>query len=141
MAASTKTTSFVDQSTSVIMMNIKSGQNLILDLDASRYNEVLKPMIECLRYSLLVQALTMAGTILLVHLSKAFSSATYNQREGVIHFEVASNKTSISKSHFCKILGLSTTVELVDPESISIIALIDMFYQMGYNGDVCLVEV
>ncbi|CAI9296681.1 unnamed protein product [Lactuca saligna] len=88
MTASTHITSFADQSTSMIMLNIKLGQNLILDLDASCYNELLYPMIECLRYSPLVQALTMAYSLPLVHLSKAYSSVNYSQSEELIHFEI-----------------------------------------------------
>ncbi|CAI9290477.1 unnamed protein product [Lactuca saligna] len=60
MAGSSETTSFADQSTSVVMLSIKPSQNLILDVNSSRYHEVLRLMIECLTFSSLGQALTMA---------------------------------------------------------------------------------
>ena len=113
MVGSTKTTSFADESTSVIMLNVKPSLNLILNLDASRYNEALKPMIECPRYSPLAHALTMVDNVPFVHLSKAYSSATYNQQKGVIH--LLPTKTSISKSRFCRILGLTTIEGPIDP--------------------------
>lgn len=140
MVGSNETTTFADHSTSEIMLNIKTGQNLILDLKASRYNEALKPMIKCLRYSLLAQSLTMEDNVPLVHLSKAYSYGTYSQQEGVIQFEVASHKTSISKPSLCIILGLSTTEALVDPKSILVSALINMLFQMGYTGDLSLLS-
>ena len=77
MVVSSDTTSFVDQSTSVFLLNMNTGQNLILDLTASRYNEALKPMIECLYFSPLAPALTMAEYVRLHHLSKAYTSTPY----------------------------------------------------------------
>lgn len=56
--------------------------------------------------------------------------------EDVIHFEVANHKTSISKSHFCKLLGLITPEVSVDPESIPATNMIEMLYQMGYTDDI-----
>lgn len=57
-------------------------------------------MLECLKYSPLSKALTMADNVLLVHLSKAYYSTNYSPHDGVIHFDVASHKTSIYKSRF-----------------------------------------
>lgn len=128
MVGSSETTSFSDQFASMMMLNVKPQQNLTLDIDSSRYPEALRPMIECLRFSPLAQALTMAKSVPLVHLSKAYSTANYNQAEGVITFEVASHKTSISKSRFCRRLGFAITEGLVDPDSISSSTLIEMFY-------------
>ncbi|CAI9303759.1 unnamed protein product [Lactuca saligna] len=105
MAGSSETTSFADQSASLMMLNVKPHQNLTLDIDSSRYPEALRPMIECLRFSPLAQALTMAESVPLVHLSKAR-------------------------------LGFATTEGLVDLDLISSSALIEMFYQMGFIGDI-----
>lgn len=138
MTKLSKTTSFADQSASIIMLNVKPKQNIILDLDSSHYNETLRPMIKCLWFSPLVQAFTIAESVPLVHLSKAYLSANYSQSKGVIHFEVASHNTSISKSRFCRILGLASFEGLVDLKSISTSTLIDMFYQIGYIGDISL---
>ena len=76
----------------------------------------------------------MVESVPLVHLSKAYSSAIYCQQDGVIHFEVASHKSSISKARFCKLLGFASTEGLMDTESISSIALIEIFYQMVILG-------
>lgn len=98
MVGSSKTASFPDQSTSVVMLNVKPGQNLILDLTASCYIDVLLPMIECLRFSRLAKALTMAKSIPLIHLSKVFSTISYVLADDSINFEVDSRKTSITKA-------------------------------------------
>ncbi|CAI9264564.1 unnamed protein product [Lactuca saligna] len=140
MEGSSDTTSFVDQSTSVLLLNVKSGQNLILDLTASRYNEALKPMIECMRFSPLAQALTMVESIPLLHLSKAYTFVSYLLANGVINFEFDSRKTSISKSQFSRILGFDSTEGLVDPDLISSTDLIHMFYHMGYLEDITLLS-
>ena len=128
MAGPSKNTSFAGQSTSVIMLNLKPGQDLILDLGLSRYNETLRLMIWCLRYSPLSQALTMAILIPLVHLFKAYSFATYIRADGIITFEVATNRTPINKARLYKMLLLDSSEGLVDPYSISSTDLIDMFY-------------
>ena len=98
VAESSETPSIAEQIGSTVMLNIKENQNLILDLNSSRYSDDLKLMIECQKYSHTAQALTMVKIVPLVHLSKAYSSAFYNQHEGVINFEIDSHKTSISKT-------------------------------------------
>lgn len=80
------------------MLNLKPDQNLILDLDSTRYIETLRLMIKCLRLSPLAQAITMVEFVPQVDLSKAYSSATYIQADGLITFEVATNRTSINKA-------------------------------------------
>ncbi|CAI9289438.1 unnamed protein product [Lactuca saligna] len=96
MAGSSEHISFVDQSASLIILSVKHGQNVIIDLDSSRYDKVLIPIIECLK--------------------------------------VASYKTSITKSHFSRLLGFSSSEALVDPKSVSHTTVIEKFYQMGYTG-------
>lgn len=129
--ASFENVSFIDQSASVIMLNIKPNQNLIVDLDESHYNALIKHLIECLRFSPLMKVMTMHEDVSLMHLSKAYSTAIYNKTEEIINFEVSSHKTSITKSNFCKLLGLVSCDVGVDPESIPATSLIDMFFQMG----------
>lgn len=118
------------KNTSTIMLNIKENQNPTLDFDSSKYAYSLKPMIECLHYSPLAQSLTVVECVPLVHLCMEFSSANYNPNEGVITFEVDSNKTSISKARFCRMLGFSSSGGLVDPVSISSFTILEMFYQI-----------
>ncbi|CAI9283282.1 unnamed protein product [Lactuca saligna] len=122
------------------MLNLNPDQNLILDLDSTRYNETLRPMIECLKYSPLAQALTMVESIPMVHLSKAYSFATYIQAYEIIISEVAMSRTSINKARFCKMIGLDSSEYLVDPDLISSIDPINMFYQIGYIWDISLLS-
>lgn len=100
MVGSSETTSFADQSASIMMLNIKPYQNLTLDLDSSWYTEAIKPMIECLCFSPLDQALTMAESIPLAYLSKAYSSANYSQHDGIISFKVVLTKPPLPKPLF-----------------------------------------
>lgn len=104
--ASSEIVSFEDQSSSVIISNIKATQNLIVDLDASRYNALIKPLIECLRFSPLMKVMTMYEDVPLIHLSKAYSMSIYNKYDEIVSYEVSSHKTSISKANFCKFEGL-----------------------------------
>lgn len=120
------------------MLAVKPSQNLIIDLNASHYNGLIKPLIECLKFLSLMKALIMSEDVPLVHLSKAFSTAIYNKSEDVINFEVSNQKTLITKPYFYKLLGLVTTEVSDDPESILAIYLIEMFFQMGYTGDISL---
>ncbi|CAI9274164.1 unnamed protein product [Lactuca saligna] len=121
-----------------MMLNVKSHQNLTLDLDSSQYTEALRLRIECMRFSPLAQALTVAECVPLVHLSKAYFATNYSQTDGVITFEVAPHKTSNSKARFCRCLRFTAKDGVVDPDLISSSALIDMFYQMGYIGNISL---
>lgn len=110
------------------LLNIKPNQNLILDLDSSKYVVSLQPLIECLRLSPLAPTLTMAENVRLVHLSKAFSTASYQEGEVVIMFDIGTQKTSIAKSRFNRLQGFSQRRDLVDPESISFSAILEMLY-------------
>lgn len=128
MAGSSENVFFADQSASVIMLTIKPNQNMIIDIDASCYNQLIRPMIKCLKFSSLMKVLTKFESVSLVHLSKAFSTVIHNKSDNLINFEVANHKTSISKPYFCKLLGLITSGISVDPESILETYMIEMFY-------------
>lgn len=108
MAASSKNVCFADQSASMIMLSVKPNENMIIDLDDTRYNALLRPIIERLKFFPLMKALTMVDEVPLVNLSRAYSSAIYNIHDVVISFEVANYKTSMNKPNFCKLLGLVT---------------------------------
>ncbi|KAI3524142.1 hypothetical protein L1887_02794 [Cichorium endivia] len=126
--------SFNDQSEMVIMLTVKPNQNMVIDLDSSRYSEPLKPMIECLKYSKISKALTKSESVPVVHHSFAYSSVVYNRAEENISLEVATHMTSISKSRFSKLLGFTSSDNLTNPESITDVDIQKMFWQMGYNG-------
>ncbi|CAI9281062.1 unnamed protein product [Lactuca saligna] len=72
----------------------------------------------------------MAKHVPLVRLSKAFSTASYQQHESVITYEIDSHKTSISMSRFSQLLGFSQARDLTDSDSISSSATQEMFYQI-----------
>ncbi|CAI9284730.1 unnamed protein product [Lactuca saligna] len=142
MVVSSETASFAYQSTTVVMLNMKPSQNLILDHTASCYNEALRPMVECLCVSPLAQALTMAKFVPLIHLSKAYFSASFVQVDDVIHFEVASCNTFITKALLCRMLRFGSSDILVDPNSISATVLIDLFLPNGLHwGSVSVIQV
>ena len=51
-----------------------------------------------------------------------------------MHFDLSKNKsTSISKQHFYKLLNLPVSTELIHPDSISNVDLINMCNQMGHE--------
>ncbi|CAI9266058.1 unnamed protein product [Lactuca saligna] len=64
MATSSEALSAVDQTGSNVMLNIKLNQNRSPDLDSPEYADFLKPLRECLHYSPLAQALSMAKSLL-----------------------------------------------------------------------------
>lgn len=103
-------------------------QNLILDLDPAKYDVFLQPLVECLWYSPLVIALMKSEIVLVVHLSKAYSTASYQKGEEMITFEIFNKKTQITKSRFCSLLGLAQVRALVDPEYLSNSSVVEMFY-------------
>ncbi|CAI9299229.1 unnamed protein product [Lactuca saligna] len=109
----------------------RQNQNLILDLNPAKYDGFLQPLIECLRYSPLFIALKKSKIIPLVHLSIAYSTASYQEGEEMITYKIFKMKTHISKLRFCSLLGIHQGHDLVDPETISNSAILGMFYQMG----------
>ena len=98
MAASLETPSAAEKTAQSSLLNIKSNQNLILDLNCAKCDGFLQPLVECLQYSPLVIKLTKSKIIHMVHLSKAYSNASYQKGEEQITLEIANLKTHISKS-------------------------------------------
>lgn len=116
----------------LLRLKLFSNQNLILDLDPSKYEAFLQPLIECLRHSPVAQDLSMTENVPLVHLSKAFSTARYQEIGSIITFEVGFVQTSITKARFSRLLGFPASKDLIDPESVSSSVILEMFYKMGY---------
>lgn len=125
-----------EQSAHTSLLNIKQNQKLILDLASFKYNAYMLPIVECLKYSPLVHALTKVECVPMSLLSKAYSSASYVQTEERILFEIFEHKASISKARFCSLLGLTYVNSMVNPDSISTAQIIEMFYQMGYTDPI-----
>ncbi|CAI9288706.1 unnamed protein product [Lactuca saligna] len=91
------------------------------------------PMIECLKYSPLTNAQSRMENVPLSILSKAYSSANYIKEEQRIMCEIHDCKTSITKSWFFSPLQLPQTDDMINLESVTSVALLEMFYQMGYK--------
>ena len=92
MAASSETPSVTEQMAHSTLLNIKANQNLILELEPSKYDAFLQLLIECPRYSPLVIALMKTKNVPLVHLSKAYSTASYLKEVEKITFEIGNHK-------------------------------------------------
>lgn len=78
--------------------------------------------------------------VLMSLLSKAYSSASLVKVENKISFEIHDWKTSITKAYFYTILGLPQIADMINPESISNRALLEMFYQIGYKENLTSVS-
>ena len=129
----TGSSSVHDQTAHSSLLSIKQNQNLILDLSPFKYDSYMLPIIECLKYSPLVTALTNVECVPMSLLSKAYSSASYIKEEERITFDISDKKTFITKERFCSLLGLAHDDSMVNPYSISTAATFEMFYDMGYK--------
>ena len=115
------------------LLTIKPQQNLIIDLTPFVYESYMLYVVECLKYSPLVDALTKVEVVPMSCLSLVYSTAFYDKINERIHFELDDEKTSISKHRLCALIGLSQDPSLVNPDSITTGQLFSMFYQMGYT--------
>lgn len=110
MPGSSETPSVNEHTGQSLLLNIKQNQNLVLDLDPLKNDNYMLPIVECLKYSPLVKALTTSEIVSMSLLSKAYSTACYIKKEQWITFEVHIQKTSISKSRFFSLLGLAPSL-------------------------------
>ena len=94
------------------------------------------PIVECLKYSPLVNALTKVEQVQMSLMSKAYSTTIYVKEEERIAFEVLDKNTSLTKALFCSLLGLNHDDSMVNPDLISTAQVFDMFYQMGYTDPI-----
>lgn len=133
MAGSSENVSVHDQTVHSSLLTVKEHQNMLIDLEPSKYEPFMFPIIVVLKYSPLTIALTKMNNDPLSMISKAYTSTNYIKEECKISFEIHNRTTSISKAHFCNLLGLPQTYDMLNLESISTTALLDMFYQMGYK--------
>ncbi|CAI9282842.1 unnamed protein product [Lactuca saligna] len=131
MATSSKTPLVAEQMLHSSILNLQANQNLILDIDPSKYNKCFQPVIQCLRYYPLVIALIKSEIVPLVHISKAYSTTSYQKGDELITFEIFNQKTQITMSRFYNLLRLPQGHNLVDLESVSNSAILETFYPMG----------
>ncbi|KAL7603437.1 hypothetical protein Lser_V15G20515 [Lactuca serriola] len=89
------------------LLTIKPQQNLIIDLTPFIYEPYMLYVVECLKYSPLVDALTKVEVVPMSCLSLIYSTAYYDKAAERIHFDIHNKKTSISNNRFYALLGLA----------------------------------
>ncbi|KAL7609583.1 hypothetical protein Lser_V15G13547 [Lactuca serriola] len=115
------------------ILPIRPQQSLIIDLTPHSYDAFMFPIIECLKFSPIAPALTRAETAPMEFLSQTFAIAHFDKVIDRIFFDVYEHKASISKQRFCSLLGFDVDSSRVNPESIPMGHLFNMFYNMGYT--------
>lgn len=133
--ASSKRISFMEQSSTSTVLNIKLNENVFVVIDPSKYSKSVQPLIVCLDHYVLMKALVIFEDVPISQLSLSYSTTSYNENMEIINFEVQGLKMSISKSNFCKLLGLPTTEDLIVPDKIFASSIIQVYQQMGYKSD------
>ncbi|KAL4582285.1 hypothetical protein LXL04_006830 [Taraxacum kok-saghyz] len=121
------------------VLEIKNN-NLFLNLEqvlqtGSKYfDPSFKSIFVCLKHSKISIALTLTRSVPISVLSKAYASARYDKSSESMHFNLSTNKaTSITKQHFYKLLHLPVSADLIHPDSISNVDLINICNQMGHD--------
>lgn len=128
MAASSETPSLAENVAQSSLLTLKANQNLILDLDLTKYDGFLQSIVEYLSYSPFVIALNKSESVPLMHLFKSFSTGSYQKGEELVTFEIRDHKTHITKSRFCQLLKLPLGSDLIALISISNSAILEMFF-------------
>ena len=78
---------FMDQSSSSTLPNIKLSQNMVVVLDPSKYSQLVQPMIVFLDHSIMKKALVMVEDILITQLSLAYLTTIYNKKLEIMSFK------------------------------------------------------
>ena len=91
------------------------------------------PIIECLKYSQIAPALSRVESVPMVLLSQVYATAHYDKAVDRVFFEVSDHKTSISRQRFGTLLGFAADPSRINPETIPVGHLYNMFYNMGYT--------
>ena len=131
--------SFNETSSSYPILEIKNN-NLYLNLvtvlqpGARFFDSSFKSIFVCLKHSKISTALTLTKSVPISVLSRAYATARYDKPTETMFFNLSSDKaTSISKKHFYKLLNLPVSPDLIHPDSISNVDLINMCNQMGHD--------
>ena len=128
----TESSSVYETSARSTLRSIKANQNLLINLTPFAYDLFMLNVVECLKYSPLVIALTKVKSIPMSFLSQVYSTATYDKTKERVFFDILDQKTSISKDRFCSLIRLSYDASMVNPDSITTSQHFSMFYNMGY---------
>ena len=86
--ASSDFISFMDQSSSSVLLNIKLNQNMVVVLDPYKYSQLVQPLIVCLDHSILKKAMVMVEDVPISQLSLAYSSAIYSLKLEIMSIEI-----------------------------------------------------
>ncbi|CAI9287432.1 unnamed protein product [Lactuca saligna] len=113
---------------------------MVAVVDPSKYFQLVQPLIICLDHSILKKALVMIEYVPISQLSLAYSIAIYNKKMEVMGFEIQRMKTSISKTNFCKLSGLSITEDFIAQDNISTLSFIQVHQKMGYISDLSVLS-
>ena len=122
-----------DQTASLTLLSIKPNQNMIIELNPFLYDAYMLQVVECLKYSPLVLALTQVEAVPMSLLSQVYSTATYDKNKERIYFVIHDKKASVSKVKFCSILPLAIDSSVISPDFITTTQLFSMLYEMGYT--------
>ncbi|KAL7590743.1 hypothetical protein Lser_V15G39175 [Lactuca serriola] len=115
------------------ILPIRPQQCLIIDLTPHVYDSYMFAIIECLKYSPIAPALSRVESVPMEFLSQIYATAHYDKVLDRIFFDVSHHKASISKQRFCSLLGFEADPTRVNPETIPMGHLFNMFYNMGYT--------
>lgn len=140
MVTSSETSFGGGQTASSGLLSIKANQNLRLDLYSSKYDAFFQPLIKFLSNYPLATALSKSEDVPLALLSKAYSTARYEDSDSTIYFELGNQQSSITKSRFSRLLGFPQRHDLVDPETITNSAILGRFYNMGYKEYLAIIS-
>ena len=77
-----------DTSARSSLLTIKAIQNLIIDLSPVQYDSYMLEVVECLKYSPLATSLTKVDAVPMSHLSKVYSTVTYDKGKERVFFEL-----------------------------------------------------
>lgn len=86
---------------------------MVVVLDPMKYYQLVQPLIICQHHSILKKALVLVEDVPISQLSLVYCTASYNKQIEVMKFEIEGVKTSISKSNFYKLLGLSIAKDFI----------------------------
>ena len=122
-----------DQTASSTLLSIKPNQNMIIELNPFLYDSYMLQVVECLKYSPLVVALTQVEVVPMSLLSQVYSTASYDKNKERIFFQIHNKKASISKGRFCSLMNLVVDSSVISPDFITTTQLFSMLYEMGYT--------
>jgi hypothetical protein len=131
--------SFKETASSFPVLGIKNNNlyiNLVTVLQPGvRFNDSsFKSIFVCLKHSKISTALTLTKSVPITVLSRAYATARYDKATESMSFDLATGKsTSITKHHFYKLLNLPISTDLIHPDSVSNVELINMCNQMGHE--------